>query len=138
MKITVKQLKRLIKEAVGKTNLGDRVRAVDARSAAINNISIRNNSKEKFKNKLIAELEEAFKYSDRSNEDEMHDILMEEPDFILDKYVDSYVATEIFDTLTEDEIAQIVSDWQQEKIDMLIENFAELPRQLRKMLQGFI
>lgn len=29
MKITVRQLKRLIKEAVGKTNLGDRVRKLD-------------------------------------------------------------------------------------------------------------
>lgn len=67
----------------------------------------------------------------------MHDILMEEPDFILDKYVDSYVATEVFDTLTEDEIAQSVADWQQEKIDMLIENFDELPRPLQKLLRGY-
>ena len=46
MKITVRQLKRLIKEAVGKINLGDRVRKLDQRSAVINNISIRNNDKE--------------------------------------------------------------------------------------------
>ena len=41
-------------------------------------------------------------------------------------------------TLTEDEIAQSVADWQQEKIDMLIEDFDELPRTLQKLLQGFI
>lgn len=138
MKITVRQLKRLIREAVGKTNLGDRVRKLDQRSAAINNISIRNNDKETIKNKLIAELEEAYKYSDITSEDEMHDILFAEPDFILDQFVDSDIAGEIIDTSSEDEIAEIVSDWQQEKIDMLLEDFDELPRPLRKMLQGFM
>ena len=119
MKITVRQLKRLIKEAVGKINLGDRVRKLDQRSALINNISIRNNTKEKFKNKLIVELEEAFKYSDITNQDSDHELLNEEPDVILDKYVDPYVATEIIDTFSEDEIVQIVSDWQNEKLDNL-------------------
>lgn len=119
MKINLRQLKRLIREAVGKTNLGDRVRKLDQRSAVINNISIRNNTKEKFKNKLIAELEESFKYADITNKDRTHELLNEESDFILDKYVDPYVVTEILDTLSEDEIVQVVSDWQNEKLDNL-------------------
>lgn len=113
MKFSVKQLKPFVKTAV-------------------------NNYKEEIISRLIAELEEAYKYSDIVNEDEMHDILFEEPDFILDHFVDSGIISEIIDTMSEDEIAEIISYWQQEKIDMLLEDFNELPRPLRKMLQGFM
>lgn len=137
MKITIRQLKRLIKEAVDKTNLGDRVRKLDQRSAVINNISIRNNDKETIKNKLSEQLEETFSELDMSDEDAMYGILFEKSDFILDRMVDADFATEVESVFSKREIAKIIADWQKNKIEELVEEM-EIPRPLRKMLQGFM
>ena len=137
MKITVRQLKRLIREAVGKINLGDRVRKLDQRSAVINNISIRNNDKETIKNKLSEQLEETFSELDMSDEDAMYGILFEKSDFILDRMVDADFATEVESVFSKREIAKIIADWQKNKIEELVEEM-EIPRPLRKMLQGFM
>ena len=113
MKFSVKNLKPFVKVAV-------------------------NNIKEEIISQLIAQLESAYQYADMTNEDNMYNILLEEPDTILNNQVDSDIVSDVMHLLKKNEIAEIVGYWQQEKIDMLIEDFDELPRTLRKLLQGFI
>ena len=116
MKITVRQLKRLIKEAVEDSTINDN---------------------ETIKNKLSEQLEETFSELDMSDEDAMYDILFEKSDFILDRMVDADFATEVESVFSKREIAKIIADWQKNKIEELVEEM-EIPRPLRKMLQGFI
>lgn len=116
MKITVRQLKRLIKEAIEDSTIND---------------------KEAIKNKLSEQLEETFSELDMSDEDAMYDILFEKSDFILDRMVDADFATEVESVFSKREIAKIIADWQKNKIEELVEEM-EIPRPLRKMLQGFI
>lgn len=137
MKFSVKQLKRLIREAVFKTNLGDRVRKFDQRSAVINNISIRNNDKETIKNKLIAELQQTYRYSDMTNEDEMHNILFEDAEFVLNEFVDGDIEDEIRSVFTKKQINALIETWQTQKIDMLLANIDKMPKSLRLQLRGY-
>lgn len=116
MKITVRQLKRLIKEAIEDSTIND---------------------KEAIKNKLSEQLEETFSELDMSDEDAMYDILFEKSDFILDRMVDADFATEVESVFSKREIAKIIADWQKNKIEELVEEM-EIPRPLRKMLQGFM
>ena len=116
MKITVRQLKRLIREAIEDSTIND---------------------KEAIKNKLSEQLEETFSELDMSDEDAMYDILFEKSDFILDRMVDADFATEVESVFSKREIAKIIADWQKNKIEELVEEM-EIPRPLRKMLQGFI
>ena len=116
MKITIRQLKRLIKEAIEDSTIND---------------------KEAIKNKLSEQLEETFSELDMSDEDAMYDILFEKSDFILDRMVDADFATEVESVFSKREIAKIIADWQKNKIEELVEEM-EIPRPLRKMLQGFI
>ena len=116
MKITIRQLKRLIREAVEDSTINDN---------------------EIIKNKLSEQLEETFSELDMSDEDAMYDILFEKSDFILDRMVDADFATEVESVFSKREIAKIIADWQKNKIEELVEEM-EIPRPLRKMLQGFI
>ncbi len=116
MKITVRQLKRLIREAIEDSTIND---------------------KEAIKNKLSEQLEETFSELDMSDEDAMYDILFEKSDFILDRMVDADFATEVESVFSKREIAKIIADWQKNKIEELVEEM-EIPRPLRKMLQGFM
>lgn len=116
MKITIRQLKSLIREAVEDSTINDN---------------------ETIKNKLSEQLEETFSELDMSDEDAMHDILFEKSDFILDRMVDADFATEVESVFSKREIAKIIADWQKNKIEELVEEM-EIPRPLRKMLQGFM
>ena len=100
MKITVRQLKRLIKEAIEDSTIND---------------------KEAIKNKLSEQLEETFSELDMSDEDAMYDILFEKSDFILDRMVDADFATEVESVFSKREIAKIIADWQKNKIEELVE-----------------
>lgn len=116
MKITIRQLKRLIREAVEDSTINDN---------------------ETIKNKLSEQLEETFSELDMSDEDAMYDILFEKSAFILDRMVDADFATEVESVFSKREIAKIIADWQKNKIEELVEEM-EIPRPLRKMLQDFI
>ena len=96
MKITVRQLKRLIREAIEDSTIND---------------------KEAIKNKLSEQLEETFSELDMSDEDAMYDILFEKSDFILDRMVDADFATEVESVISKREIAKIIADWQKNKIN---------------------
>ena len=110
MTITVMQLKRLIQEAV-------------------------KNDKNSLKNKLIAELEDSYKDIDLQDEDDIYDILTAPFDEILNTQVEISISKAIEAALSEDEIAEIIENWQQEKIDELMKNFHDLPISTQEILQ---
>lgn len=83
MKFSVKNLKPFVKVAV-------------------------NNIKEEIISQLISQLESAYQYADMTNEDDMYNILLAEPDIILNNQVDSDIASDVIYMLKKNEIAEVV------------------------------
>jgi hypothetical protein len=97
----------------------------------------RRGTKEFIKNFVILEgLKDIFAGKDLSDEDAMRDFLLRDPEFVIDNIL--CLSSEDKSVFSECEIIELVSNWQQEKIDELLQNFDKLPKSLQKMLQGFI
>ena len=111
MRIIIKQLKTLIREAV-------------------------KSDKKTFKNKLISQLEEAYQNIDIANEEDVYNILFEAVDFMLQEFCGIDPASmQTIDVLSEDEIIKLVEDWQTKKTNMLMKNIDQLPEATRTMLE---
>lgn len=97
----------------------------------------RRGTKEFIKNFVILEgLKDIFAGKDLSDEDAMRDFLLRDPEFVIDNILG--LSSEDKSVFYEGEIVELVSNWQQEKIDELLQNFDKLPKSLQKLLQGFI
>mgnify|MGYP003554358275 CR=1 FL=1 len=97
----------------------------------------RRGTKEFIKNFIILEgLKDVFAGKDLSDEDAMRDFLLRDPEFVIDNILG--LSSEDKSVFSEGEIVELVSNWQQEKIDELLQKFDKLPKSLQKLLQPFI
>lgn len=127
MKITVRQLKRLIREAVEDDNIcvnDDQIEIKDRFFAALD--------------REFEELKETFMESDMSDTYDIHAILTENFSHIYYNCIHRELADEVKDYFYPRQRKALLKIWQKNKIESLLQKYADLPESLQKIVKPFI
>lgn len=127
MKITVRQLKRLIKEAVEDDDVCN------------------NDDEIEIKNKYFAALdtefealEEEFAESNMIDASDIKNLLTRKSDYILYNHVAYDLAEEVKDYFYPYQRTALIKIWQKNKIESLLQKYADLPELIQKIVKDFI
>ena len=127
MKITVRQLKRLIKEAVADDNICINDDQIEIKNRLFADLEVE-----------FADLEEAFTESDMLDASDIQNLLTRKYDFVLYHFVDMDLAEEVKDYFYSQQRKALVKIWQKNKIESLLQKYADLPESLQKVVKDFI